>query len=172
MATTPPLAHQRHLHRGNHGCTSVIELAVAVNALTARDIGGSWKDESGATFYIIDVPAPGVARLLSENLATYPFWKFTNQIAGTTLTRTSDGSQLAFSKSTLTQLWPCARLKEQKFLADGKTPLKPGKIIECDFLDIVEEYDIINPALVLAEVIRHLRPSAQLHRRAPRRCDQ
>ena len=140
---------------GNHGCTSVIEITVADDALSVRDIGSAWKDESGATFYLIDVPAPGLGRLLSENLATYPFWKFTAQLTGTTLTRVGDGPQLAVSKSTLTQLWPCARLKEQKFLANGKTPLQADKVIECEFLDIIEEYDIINPASVLAEVIRH-----------------
>jgi len=139
----------------NHGCASVLETSLAENALTAADIGSSWKDESGATFYVIDVPTTGKAWMLSENLATYPMWKFHNRITGTTLTRVSDGATLAIEKTTLTQLWPCARIKEQKFLADGKSPLVSGKLIDCASLDIVEEYDIINPAAVLAEAIKH-----------------
>lgn len=140
---------------GNHGCTSVLELSIAENALTVEDIGSSWKDEAGAVFYVLDVPAPGTAHMLSENLATYPMWKFHGRITGTKLVRPTDGTTLTFTKSTLTQLRPCARIKEQKFLADGKAALISGKLIDCGSLDIVEEYDIINPASVLAEVIKH-----------------
>ena len=140
---------------GNHGCLSVLELSVPEGALSVADIGSSWRDGAGATFYIIDVPAPGLARVMSENLATYPFWRFNTRISGTTLTRTTGDSTLTFTKSKLTQLWPCARIKEQKFLANGKTPLTPGKALECEYLDFVEEYDIINPASLLADIIAH-----------------
>lgn len=140
---------------GNHGCTSVIQLGIAEGAVTEADIGSSWKDDADTVFYIIDVPAPGTARFLSENLASYPFWKFNDRIAGNSLTRISDGKILPFTESSLTQLWPCARISEQKFLADGKTPLRTGRTVDCEFVDIIEEYDIINPASVLAEVIRN-----------------
>jgi hypothetical protein len=140
---------------GNHGCLSLIQLSVPEKAITVADIGSSWKDESGAIFYLIDVPAAGSAHFLSENLASYPFWNFHDRITGSTLTRVGSEATLAVADARLTQLWPCARIREQKFLADGKTPLAPGKPIECRFLDLVEEYDIINPASVLAEVVKN-----------------
>lgn len=140
---------------GNHGCPGVLELSVPDERLAAADIGSSWRDEAGVTFFIIDVPSPGTARVLSENVATYPFWKFHDRVTGTTLTSTSGNSTFSYTKATPIQLLPCARIKEQKFLANGKTPLKPGKVIECDFLEIVEDYDIINPAAVLNHVIQH-----------------
>lgn len=140
---------------GNHGCASVLDLTVADGALSVADIGSSWRDGAGVIFYVIDLPGPGVARVMSENRASYPFWKFDTSITGSTLTRSTGQASLAATKSTLTQLWPCARITEQRFLANGKKPLIAGEIAECDFLEIVEEYDIINPASVLADVIAH-----------------
>jgi len=47
------------------------------------------------------------------------------------------------------QIVPSCRIKEQKYLVNGKTLLEEGKVTTCDFLDIEEEYDIISPDSLL-----------------------
>lgn len=150
---TPWLVNSTYIG-GNHGCASVIRVSVAEGTLTEADIGSGWKDGSGTVFYLIDIPTPSTAHLLSENLASYPFWKFNDRITGSSLARVTDGKILPITETSLTQLWPCARINEQKFLADSKA-LRAGRVVDCEFVEIVEEYDIINPASVLAEVIKN-----------------
>ena len=68
----------------------------------------------------------------------------------------SAASALNFEKVRMVQLRPACRIQRQDYLADGNTPLVDGKPVSCTFLDIVEEYNIINPASLLRDALSHL----------------
>lgn len=52
----------------------------------------------------------------------------------------------------MAQLYPSVRILRQESLADGKIPLKERDYVKCDFLNMVEKYEIIAPESVLEHV--------------------
>lgn len=140
---------------GNHGCSDGRGLTIKNHGLTTDDIGSAWKDEAGETFYVIKIVDPDNVWVLSENKGEGPIWKFNKTIKGNELKRVPNGEILKIEANKMIQITPACRIKEQKYLADGETPLEQGKEIECDFLDVVEDYDIINPGSLLTDIIKN-----------------
>ncbi len=139
----------------NHGCSDARELTCPNHGHTTADIGHAWQDGAGARFYIVRIVNPDKFWLLSENLGTNNIWRFTSPKVGATLTDKTRGLTLTFTNAAMVQLTPACRINKQTYLADGLAPVEDGKPISCRFLDIVEEYDIINPASLLDDIIRH-----------------
>ncbi len=140
---------------GNHGTEGVCELTCTGHGLTTADLGREWIDEGGHKLYLIKIVSPDTLWFLGENTAVAPLWKFNFTISGNTLASKSDGHKLIFTKNNVTQLRPSCRIRKQAYLADGKNPLADGDATTCKYFEIAEEYDIINPGSVLADVIAH-----------------
>jgi len=140
---------------GNHGAEGVCEVTSENHGLATADLGKGWKDEAGNTYHLLKIVSPDTLWFLGENQASPPFWKFQTTLAGRSLTNASGTRTLPLSKYVVSQLRPACRIRKQEYLADGKTPLIDGKITECGSLDIAEEYDIINPGALLADIIAH-----------------
>jgi hypothetical protein len=134
---------------GNHGCSDARELTAQNHGLTLKDIGSEWRDEAGTKFYAIKIASADKIWILSENTGRDGIWKFSTTIKGNTLKSSSGDKILKFEQAMQVQITPACRIKEQKYLVNGKTPLEDGKVTSCDFLDIVEEYDIIAPDSLL-----------------------
>ena len=139
----------------NHGCSDAREITCPNHGRTTTDIGHAWQDGAGTKFYIMRIVNADKFWLLSENKSTNNIWEFTTRIVGTTLTDQARGLTLTFTNAAMAQLTPACRINKQAYLADGHTPVEEGQPISCCFFDIVEEYDIINPAALLADIIRH-----------------
>ncbi len=140
---------------GNHGAEGVCELTCTGHGLATADLGKEWTDEKGRKLYLVKIVSPDTLWFLGENTATAPLWKFNFTISGNTLTGKNDGRKLIFTKNNGIQLRPACRIRKQAYLADGKTPLADGTVTTCNYFEIAEEYDIINPGSVLADVIAH-----------------
>jgi len=136
----------------NHGASDVVEVTSPAHGLAKSDLGSVWQDEAGPLFNLIEIKGPDALLFLSDNSAAYPSWSFTRQITGSTLTNQKSRAALSVGKSTLTQLYPACRIREQLYLADGETPLRDGVVTACAFLDINEDYDIVAPDAVLQSV--------------------
>ncbi|MEI6422457.1 MAG: hypothetical protein WCP55_09580, partial [Lentisphaerota bacterium] len=137
---------------GNHGDSSALEIVSPGHGCTVADIGSVWKDEAGAVFYLVRIPEKDKIWILSENKGSGGIWKFNVKITGSALTN-PNGKVINIQKFGQTQLRPCCRINRQEFLADGKAALVPGQVVECEYLDIVEDYDIINTGSILADII-------------------
>ncbi len=137
---------------GNHGCPSVCRVASPRHGLAVADIGGAWRDPAGTRFTLIRVVDPDTLWFLSDNTGTQAVWRFTTAMAGTRLTNEAGGAALAFTNVRSTQLHPACRVVNHAFLADGRTPVPDGAETECAFLDVVDEYEIINPGAVLKDI--------------------
>jgi len=139
----------------NHGSSDARVITCPGHGRTTADIGHAWQDGAGTKFYIVRIVNADKFWLLSENKSTNDIWRFTTRIVGTTLTNQARGLTLNFTNDAMVQLTPACRISKQSYLADGRTPVEDGRPISCRFCDIVEEYDIINPAALLADIIRH-----------------
>ena len=140
---------------GNHGCSDARELTCPSHGMTAADLGSEWTDEARTKFYLVKIADGDRLWFLSRNLGESDIWRFSTKYAGSTLKRTTGGSVLDFEKVRMVQLRPACRVQRQDYLADGTTPLRDGQPVSCTFLDIAEEYDIINPASLLRDIVSH-----------------
>jgi len=136
----------------NHGCSDVRELTCPGHSKTASDLGSEWKDAAGVKFYIIRIVDGNRVWVLSENKGSNDIWKFTTTITGSSLTNTASPDVINISSNRMAQLTPACRIRKQECLVDGKTPLPEKQAVDCGYLDIVEEYDIINPASLLDKI--------------------
>jgi hypothetical protein len=139
----------------NHGCSAVLELTCAGHGKKTADLGSPWEDISGATFYLIKILDEDHLWFLSENSAKGDIWKFKTSITGSSLKGKARGGSLTFSKCVLTQLIPACRIKKRQYLINGKTRLDDDRPAACESFDMVEDYDIINPASLLQDIIKH-----------------
>ncbi len=139
----------------NHGCSDVCAPTCPRHGLAEADLGSAWRDEAGALFYLVKIADPDTLWLLSENKGRSAVWSFTPALSGKTLTRAEPARVLAVEKTARVQLTPACRIVRQDYLADGQTPVPEGRPITGRFLEIREEYDIISPASVLADIVKH-----------------
>jgi len=134
---------------GNHGASDVLIITSPVHRLTVADIGSTWRDEAGITFYVLDVPEPDEFLVLSENKATAPFWSFVRSIKGDKLVGVDKERTLPVTAVALTELRPSCRINSRACLLDGVVSFPDRIPVLCGYLDIVEDYDIISPIAVL-----------------------
>ncbi|MCK9266504.1 hypothetical protein M0P98_06455 [bacterium] len=137
----------------DHGNSVSFALTVDNHGKTVADIGSEWLDEKENKFYLIKIVDENRLMFIGSNSPTGDIWKFTTQLIGKTLKSPSRNSTITFTERKMLQATPACRIKKQEYLVDGKTPLKDDELVTCSWLDIVEEYDIINTGSLLNDII-------------------
>ncbi|MDD4871535.1 MAG: hypothetical protein PHR77_13340 [Kiritimatiellae bacterium] len=137
----------------NHGCSSSREITCTGHGLSTADLGSEWTDGARVKWYVMKIVDNDKLWLLSQNNGTGDIWKFTSTLTGTILKRSSNGKTLQVQNNVMTQLYPAVRILRQQCLKDGKMLLPARGVTKCDFIDFVEENEIVNPGAVLADVI-------------------
>lgn len=146
---------------GNHGCADAIQIHCPDHGLGLSDTGGEWMDDAGVRFHVLSVPNCDTVQVLSENHGKGAVWKFCPEISGTRLRRLSGfgPAALAIETQKRIQIVPSVRVLRQEFWAGGVMPLRDGEPLECSFLDLLEEQELVNPGDVLQSLLR--RPGAK-----------
>ena len=139
---------------GNHGCSDARVVTVPDHGLTTADLGSLWTDEAGAKFCLLKIADKDRLWLLPPSTGKGDIWRFNRKYTGSTL-KNKAGRTLTHTNVRMVQLTPACRIETQQYLIDGKTPLADGTPTACDFFDIVEEYDIINPASLVQDFLSH-----------------
>ena len=145
----------------NHGCCCAVELYAPAHGKTLADIGSLWQDEAGVKFTLLQVYNEDYLLFVSENqgLSTLDY-SFVKKIKGKLFPLDDFSEQtIVFPiEQKLVDLRRSIRNKNKRVVAfvNGQERTFRGKI-ECDCVEIREEYDIINPATV-AVSLRKLRP--------------
>ena len=137
---------------GNHGYGFTIEVTSPGHGLTTADIGSEWADAKGTKFYVVRIIDEQLFWVLSENRSDGDIWRLTNKVEGQVLTDVS-GRKLDVQKTGWKQIYPACRIIAQQYLVNGKEPLRDEQVTTCEFLDIVDEYDIVPPDKLLASII-------------------
>jgi hypothetical protein len=139
----------------NHGCSDARELTIPRHGLKTKDIGSKWKDSRGDIYYIIKIVDGSKIQVLGENKGSNGIWRFNRMIKPGKFVSADGKKQLEIKRAVLTQMIPAVRIKKQEYLVDGKTPLEDGKPVICDYLDIVEGYEIVAPDSLLEYIKRN-----------------
>lgn len=140
---------------GNHGCSDARELTSPDHGRTTADLGTLWEDSAGVKFVIMKIPDANHLWVMSTNLGQGAIWKFRNVVTGTTLKAVGRDLTLNLTADKMVQLTPACRIKQQDYLLDGKTPLLDGQPASGDYLDLIEDYDIVNPGAVVQDQMDH-----------------
>lgn len=153
---------------GNHGRNDAVLIRVENHGKTIADIGSLWKDESGTVFTLLRIVSDEHLMFISENVGpSEDNYKFVREISGS-LSYLSDGENTSpippSDEQSVTYLAPAVRyMKKQVFAFKDGTKKLVVTHIECDYAQILEEYEIINPATV-APALNAARPSGGFSR--------
>lgn len=134
----------------NHGWYGVFEMTIPDHGLTTDDLGMPWRDEDDSEFYIIKIVDSDKIWVMPDNTGSIGNWRFASNLNGAL--ENEAGQSLRTEATVKTQLAPACRIIRQDYLVDGEIPLEEGVVTACEFLELVEEYDIVNPAAVIAAV--------------------
>lgn len=137
---------------GNHA-QPITKATITEHGLSFSDIGTEWiHSGNNKKYYIVKIFDSNNIGLLSENVGTYTSPSFTSATTGTI---TKNGVSKTITAVSSTQLWPMQKNMGLKFSIDGKeTEIDTfNKNYYGNVIDVVETYDIINPASALSNLI-------------------
>lgn len=147
---------------GNHGCECVVEVTAAHDK-TCADIGSLWKDDAGLDWTLLRVVDGERLWFLSENTgASKTEYAFASAVSGK-LTYASCGAHPSPVVPERQQGGRALTSSNRHlrtdvfYVRDGRRLPYTGDVT-CDSAEIVEEYEIVNPATV-AEALRRRRPA-------------
>lgn len=157
---TPPFVNGTHIG-ANHGQPCAVNVYSQNHQKTFADIGSLWQDDNGVKFTLIRVVDQNVLQFLSENQGENECaYKFITTINGD-LNYVSHGENQQPIK--IAKQYRGYLSRSNKYISKKVFVYKDGNwqpffgSSTCDYAEIREEYDVINPATV-AEDLREKRP--------------
>lgn len=149
----------------NHGQSNGILVTCKNHGKTYADIGSLWEDSAGAKWNLLKVADSDKLLFLSENFtANINKYYFKNSLSGV-LTHVECAEHTADivveSAQTSQQIYPSNQKTEKTVytVIDGvRYKLTGSETRGCDYVEIVEKYNIMNPALI-GKALRENRPS-------------
>lgn len=133
---------------GNHGWGHPRILTLNAHGKTYADIGSKWKDSANVIFTILRIVDANALWICSDNQNTSGYgYSFINPSG--TLTYVSNGLNtgdiLGYTTTSVGNLYNTVISNKRKVLIDGKTDYpSTGEIVKCTFVDIVEDYDVLD----------------------------
>lgn len=147
----------------NHGHPGGVVVESLQHGKTLSDIGSFWRDDAGVLWSLLRIESCDRLFFLSENLRkSETDYEFKDEIAGN-LSYVSHGENknpiIVNSQYGQVQIYRAVRYirRDLYYYKDGIRFDITGYHTDCDMAEIVEEYEVINPATV-AESLRLNRP--------------
>ncbi len=138
---------------GNHGQADAVFVYSPNHGKTLADVGAIYKDQNGTKFTLVRVNNDDYLLFISENIGeSTTKYKFVRSIFGD-LDYLSNGSNTdgvkVVEQTERAYLSSAIRHKQRKLVGYvNGVPRTVESTLECDYAEIIEEYDIINPATV------------------------
>lgn len=150
-----PLNYNTNFMGGNHGANICHNLTVASHDKTSADLGSSWTDAGGKTWFLVRIVDATHLWIITDftNNPTNGYWINNDSIGASPLTHAAGATHTAniiFTASPSVQFTPSVKNITLKILLDGMIVPTDNTVYQCAFLDIVQEYDICDPRTVLA----------------------
>lgn len=138
----------------NHGYIKTQNIYLANHGKTYADIGSSWVDDSGMTFYIIRYIDANNIWVLGENVFDSDIFGAAGNIVGslTHVEGARNTQPLSGFIRTAKQLRPATKNLTKKVLLNGKKEISNNGTYYGKSVDIVEFYDIVNPFSALDKI--------------------
>ena len=150
----PPLFFNGELLGGNHSPVVAIRVVSHNHGLSYKDISSKWIDKVGNTFYLYRIVNDSVLNFVSHNVGKDELnFNFIKNIEGD-LQSADNNTEIKVSGQVKVYFSRSNRYINKKIYTykDGaKRELFFSA--ECDYAEIVEEYEIVNPATVVDGLI-------------------
>jgi len=171
VESAAPMNYNSTYIGGNHGASIAIAITANDHGKTYEDVGSEWLDGSARKYYIVRIVDANNIWVLSENIGTSGTkWQFDISISGNTLTHSSHATHtgtitIGFKVEGI-QFKPAIKNKSIKVYLDGVTEILPEEaentVHACEFLSIIEYYEVCNPVSSLAYLIAHVGSATEL----------
>ena len=149
----PPVVMNGHFIGGGHGDPCCVSVYAPAHGKTLKDVGAVYKDDEGTLFTLIRVYNEDYVNFVSENIGESTLnYKFKMNISGKlTYVSNGDNTSPVIPEQQISPdfLYSANRMLRKKIVGykDGKAKTVITSM-ECDYAEMIEEYDIINPATV------------------------
>ena len=139
----------------NHGAAIVHQITASAHGKVVQDVGSRWTNGS-LTYTLMRIVDANTLWFVSQNTGG-AYWAFSNtSINGQTLTHSAGATNTAniaiSADAVAQQLYPAIRSQSKSIRLDGRSVISAIGVYKCEFVDIVNTYEICNPAAVLAYV--------------------
>lgn len=157
----PPIYLNDNNIGANHGYNGAVEIYAPKHNRSFEDIGSIWQDEKGIRFTLLNVVDDDNLIFISENIGeSVEKYFFVVKVEGI-LKYIANGNNVESifpKRQTITEISRTNRYKEKKVVAiiDNEERIVTREST-CNYAEIREKYDIINPATV-AEDLSKQRP--------------
>ncbi len=133
----------------NHGLNSPV--ITATTDKTSSDIGSVWQDSGGHQFVIAGVSGSGTETITLYSIPSGSPWTYALSISGTTLTWVSGGTHqgsITITSQITVQQFPAVKNIVNHILVDGVTEASSGSSGYASYVDMSEEFDVIDPSTI------------------------
>lgn len=137
---------------GNHGAPCAVKIYSPGHSRNFSDIGTVWRDSEGTCFTILRIDDEDYITLVSENLGESEYdYCFKREISGNL---TKGDFEISVASQRRVFLSNALKIKERRVygIVDGKKINVDAQCL-CDYAEITDNYDIINPATVAPSLI-------------------
>lgn len=143
----------------NHQCDCAVSVYAPNHGKTLADVGSLWVDEKGIKFTLLDIEEDKLV-FLSENVGeSQELYKFSSVTGELSYVENGENtSSIRYERQTVGFVSRSIRHKRKRIVGyvNGKEFYVYGGL-ECDYAEIQEEYEILNPA-TQSEGLRKARP--------------
>ena len=160
---------------GGHGQPCCVSILSHGHNKTLKDLGAIYADEEGTKFTLVEIINEDYLKFVSENIGeSVVKYAFKLEIKGklSYLSNGNDTSEIVIEEQKgKTYLLSALKYRNRKVISytDGKAKTLSYGGCECDYAEIVECYDIMNPATV-APALTAERPEGG-YKHQPPLCD-
>lgn len=161
----PPVKYNNTFIGGNHGPAVSVKVTCTVNGTdpsphgkTFADIGSQWQDSSGNNCWIIEIISPTELTFMRNNIGSNAEqWFFYASLDAGTMTHVAGATNQA---SFTAKQWPstreinaCLRDMVRDIKLNGTDLVTADGVYDCNYVAVVESYEIVNPASMLSYFI-------------------
>lgn len=142
---------------GNHACSDVRVVTATAHGKTTADVGSKWVDGAARYYFIVKIVNANSLWFMSEDLTSGDIWSHNTDITGnlTHVSGATNTGTITVGSYTGGQLSPAIKNRTLTVLLNGKDVVTTG-LHTCNFVDIVENYDIIDPSSTVLYLSTHI----------------
>ena len=157
----PPVVMNGCFIGGGHGQPGAVEIYAPLHGKTLKDVGAIYVDDEGTKYTLFRIINEDYVHLISENIGeSVTNYKFKSEVKGklTYLSNGDSASDILITEQRLAFLYSANRMLRNKIVGykDGNAKTITTSM-ECDYGEMIEEYNVINPATV-APILTAERP--------------
>ena len=146
-----------------HGYIRGIRISAENHGKTCADIGSKWTDEAGVTFCILKIFDGDTIGLLADHPEPDSDYDTLDSLPEGTLTHAEGACNTGAISAYTMKAWQIEPIvmsenHTKKILLDGKKEISVSGKYRGQFVDITEEYDVVNPQSIIEALVKN-RPS-------------